>query len=136
MHGCISSIYTTLKIFWESEPHYIGLWWSIRPKYINCLRWHFLGTHAYEIKSIDCVLKLEFVLVHEEPRCTMIETFGRKYKTIIEGVFVSAWSDNCLRIFANFHLIYTSGLRERCCVATFALTSSASQQLTHINWLN
>ena len=74
---------------------------------MSCLRWHFLGTHAYEIKSIDCLLKPEFVLVPSGNFenisiallwCTTIETFGRKYKTIIEGVFVSAFSD------IRFHL--------------------------------
>ena len=91
----------------SKNRHFLRIWtslirlrWSIRSRYTSCLRWHFLGTHAYEIKSIDCLLTPEFVLVPIEYfesiallRCTTIETYDRKYKTVIEGVFVSAFSD-------------------------------------------
>ena len=93
----------------SKNRHFLRIWtslirlrWSIRSRYTSCLRWHFLGTHAYEIKSIDCLLKPEFALVPTGNfenisiallRCTTIETYDRKYKTVIEGVFVSAFSD-------------------------------------------
>ena len=120
----------------------IRLQWSIRFRYINCLRWGFLGTNAYEIKSIDCIQKPEFVFDLVEYfeniyiallRCTTIETFGRKYKTIIEGVFASSWSDIRLRISPlktfNLHIWFTSkpasySKRKRCCVMPFTFTSS------------
>ena len=85
----------------------IRLRWYIPSRYTSCLRWHFLGTHTYEIKSIDCLLKPEFVLAPIGNfeniyiallRCTTIETFDWKYKTTIEGVFVSAFSDIHFRL--------------------------------------
>ena len=91
----------------SKNRHFLRIWtslirlrWSIRSRYTSCLRWHFLGTHAYEIKNIDCLLTPEFVLVPIEYfesiallRCNTIETYDRKYKTVIEGVFVSAFSN-------------------------------------------
>ena len=107
----------------SKNRHFLRIWtslirlrWSIRSRYNRCLRWHFLGTHAYEIKSIDCLLKPEFVLVptgnfENIPiallRCTTIATFGRKYKTTIEGVFVSAFCDIRFRLSLLIFILFT-----------------------------
>ena len=101
-----------------------------------------IGINAYEIKIIDCIQKPEFVLVLVEYfeniyiallRCTKKETIGRKYKTIIEGVFASAWSDIRFRIPSlkpfNLHIWFTGKLasyskRKRCRVMPFTFTRS------------